>query len=244
MDYMKEDRLIDCGLTRNESRVYLALLKLHNASAIEITKQSGVHRINVYDVLERLRLKGLVSELQMGKRVVYGAADPGQLMNLVKEKEQLVREVVPILQKEFAQKKEKHQVYQFFGPEGVMQAYFMMLEQKAMIYGIGGSGLNRVYLKHRHELWNRERLRLGISGKLLYYEFTRKDNEKSWHDSTMETRYIPNAFKTVGMIDICGDMIINLLPLEGEVMAIVVENKTLAETYKQLFRFMWQFAKR
>lgn len=240
---LKEETLIDCGLTKNESKVYVALLKLGSATAVEITKKSKVHRVNVYDALERLQYKGLISTIMQAKKRIYEAANPEQLLNLIKQKEEALQQILPELEQEFKLKKEKQQVYHFLGPEGVMRAYYMILEQKATLYALGGSGLNRKYLKHRHEMWNKERKKRRIKIKALYYEHTRKERESSWDDPTVKIRFLPNKFKTIGMIDICGDLIVNLLPIEGEIMAIVIENKILADTYRKHFDFIWQFAK-
>lgn len=232
------------GLTRNESRVYLALLQLGSATALEITKLSHVHRVNVYDALERLREKGLISTIFQGKKRIYEAANPRQLLKFVKEKEALVQQILPQLDQEFRAEKEKQQVHHFFGPEGVLQAYYMMLDQNDTIYGIGGSGLNSKYLKHRHEVFNAERLQKKIPVRGLYYEFSRKNQEQRWRqDKTASLRYLPDKFKTIGMVDICGDLVVNLIPREDNIMAIVIENRTLADTYRQFFNFMWQYAK-
>ncbi len=240
----KEEALIQSGLTKNESKVYLALLELHQATAVELSRKSRVHRVNVYDVLERLREKGLISSIMEGTKKIFRVANPHQLSKLLEQKAEVLNQVMPQLNQEFNLKKEKQQVYQFFGPEGVMRAYFMMLEQKAVVYGLGGSGLNRKYLKHRHQLWNKERLKQKIKMKVLYYEFTRKDKLKRWQDKTTQIRFIPDKFKTIGMIDICGNLVVNLLPLEGNIMAIVIENKVLADTYRQMFNFIWEFSKK
>jgi len=245
MDVIKEEALIGLGLTKNEAKVYLALLRLGKATAVEITKQSHVHRVNAYDVLERLQQKGLIATVFQANKKIYDAANPEQLSTLIKEKQELLEQVMPSLQQEFKLKKEKQQVYHFLGVEGVMQAYSMILEQNTTLYALGGSGLNRKYLKHRHEIWNKERIKRGIKGKGLYYEFTRKTGAAGWKkDKTMEIRYLPDKFRTLGMVDICGDLVVNLLPIEGSIMAIVIENKTLADTYRQFFEFIWQFAKR
>jgi len=52
METLQEETLIQCGLTKNESRVYITLLRLGSATVVAITKESKVHRVNVYDVLE------------------------------------------------------------------------------------------------------------------------------------------------------------------------------------------------
>lgn len=239
-----EETLVEAGLTRNESKVYLALLKLGSATAAEITKLSKVHRVNVYDVLERLRIKGLISTILQAQKRIYEAASPKQLVALVKQREEALKLALPILEQEFDLKKEKQQVHHFFGPEGVMRAYAMMMEQNQTIYGLGGSGLNRKYLKHRHEMFDQERIKRKIKVKGLYYEFTRKDKNIKLDEPYFEVRYLPDQFKTLSMVDICGDLTVNLLPIEGNVMAIVIENKVIADTYRKFFEFMWQYAQK
>lgn len=165
------------------------------------------------------------------------------MIQLIKEKEELLNNIMPQLSQEFKLKKEKQQVHHFFGPEGVMRAYYMVLDQNATLYSIGGSGINRMYLKHRHEMWNKERIKRGIKGKALYYEFTRGSKEKGWQDPTVEIRYLPDKFQTQCMVDICGNLVVNLLPIEDNIMAIVIEHKALAESYRQFFKFMWEHAK-
>ena len=241
---MLDTVLVELGLTKNEVKVYLALLKLGSGTVLEITKVSKVHRVNVYDVLERLSEKGLISNVVESDKRIYSAANPEQFTELLKEKEMLLSKVLPELKNVYNLKKEKQQVQHFFGPDGVMRAYYMMLEQNAKIFGIGGSGLNRKYLAHRHELWNKERLKRKITGQVLYYESSRNSETAGWNDKTMEIRYIPDTFKTNCMIDICGDLVINLIPVEEHVAAIVIENKTLADSYRQIFSFMWGFAKK
>ena len=52
------------GLTKYESRVYVALLKVASATASEIHEISGVPRASVYTVIDQLLDKGLVSVSQ------------------------------------------------------------------------------------------------------------------------------------------------------------------------------------
>tara|TARA_B100000315_G_scaffold259938_1_gene318229 strand:- start:1575 stop:2306 length:732 start_codon:yes stop_codon:yes gene_type:complete len=243
MDLMKEETLVKVGLTKNEAKVYLSLLRLGSASVVEITKHSRVHRVNVYDVLERLREKGLISSIMQSNKRIYEAASPTQLAKLIEEKQVLLNQIMPNLKEEFKIKKSPQEVHHFIGPEGIMQAYYMMLDQKETIYALGTSGLNRTFLKHRHEMWDRERKKRNIKGQLIYYEFKRKD--KVWGvDKTVELRYLPDSYKTLGSVDICGDLVVNLLPVENNVMAIVIENRILADTYRSFFNFIWDKAKK
>jgi len=50
---MRQKVLEELGLAKNEAKVYLNLLRLGSASVGKSTAESGVHRRNVYDSLER-----------------------------------------------------------------------------------------------------------------------------------------------------------------------------------------------
>lgn len=238
---MDSNVLQEVGLTANEAKVYLALLRLGSASVNEITRKSGVHRVNVYDVLERLLLKGLISSIIVANKRHYEAADPRELLTLLEAKEQRLRTSLPSLHELYNTRREKEEVHCFKGPEGVMTAYFMMLEQGNTIYAIGASGLNRKYLRHRHVRWDKERINRGIHVKALYYESARQEKEEA-KEKLWQNRFLPDTFKSPAMVDISGNLVVILLAT-GTILAIVIENKDIADTYRTYFDFMWQFAK-
>lgn len=238
---MEISTLFDAGLTVNEARVYLALLKLGSASVNKISQESGVHRVNVYDVIERLQIKGLISSVMLAKKRYYEAADPKELVNLLESKKENVMESLPELSAIYNSRKTKQEVHYFKGPDGVMTAYYKLLESGKMLYAIGGSGMNRKFLKHRHVQWDKERIKRGIHVRALYYESLREtkrsDKEKLW-----DIRFIPEEFKNPAMIDVCGDVVVILLATDN-IMAIVIESEQIAEAYKKYFDFMWRFAR-
>jgi HTH-type transcriptional regulator, sugar sensing transcriptional regulator len=51
------------GLTKGEAKVYLTLMKTGSTTTGALITSSGVSRSKVYDVLERLKQKGLVTEV-------------------------------------------------------------------------------------------------------------------------------------------------------------------------------------
>ena len=70
------DELVALDLTAGEARVYLSLLKLGSSKVGAIVGESRVSYSKVYDVLERLANKGLVSHVQIGKVRHFSAAEP------------------------------------------------------------------------------------------------------------------------------------------------------------------------
>ena len=52
---MKENILMDLGLSKNESKIYLSLLEQGISTATQVAEKSGIHRVNVYDSLNKLK---------------------------------------------------------------------------------------------------------------------------------------------------------------------------------------------
>ena len=64
MDNQILETLIKIGLTDAEAKIYLVLLELGSSQAVHITSKSALHRRTVYDAIERLVEKGLVSYIR------------------------------------------------------------------------------------------------------------------------------------------------------------------------------------
>ena len=62
------------GLNRNEAKVYFGLLQTVNTTASDLVKHLGLHRNIIYDNLEKLIEKGLVSFVIEGTKI-GGATD-------------------------------------------------------------------------------------------------------------------------------------------------------------------------
>ena len=58
------EKLVPLGLTNTEAKIYVTLIDLGRAQAGIISRKSGIHRRSVYDALERLIEKGLVSYIK------------------------------------------------------------------------------------------------------------------------------------------------------------------------------------
>jgi HTH-type transcriptional regulator, sugar sensing transcriptional regulator len=76
------------GLSSGEARVFLSLLKIGSARVGQIVKESNVSYSKVYDVLDRLSSKGLVSHIILGNVKYFNAVEPYRLEEYIKRKEQ------------------------------------------------------------------------------------------------------------------------------------------------------------
>ena len=70
----------DGGLNDREISIYRALLRLGPASIRDVAAESGVNRGSTYETLKQLAGKGVVNYFPRGKRRVFQAEDPDQLL--------------------------------------------------------------------------------------------------------------------------------------------------------------------
>ena len=81
-----ENLLKSIGLTKNETIIYLALLELGSTSSGAIIKKTKIHTSKVYDGLERLAEKGLVTHVIIANTKHFHAVNPDRLIDFLDDK--------------------------------------------------------------------------------------------------------------------------------------------------------------
>ncbi len=88
--------LITLGFSENEAKTYLTLMIKNNMTVAEIAQASGVPRPKLYEIIKRLIVKGLCTEVN-GKIKKYSAVNP----------EIISESLIKQYEKQFAEKKTK-----------------------------------------------------------------------------------------------------------------------------------------
>ncbi len=242
-----ETVLSKIGLTKNEINVYTTLLKLGNAMAGEITSYSGIHRRNVYDAIERLIQKGLVSFVVINNRKWFKAADPSRLLVVVDEQKNRldnirisIENLVPQL-KALPVIKEKQDVLYFKGKEGIKTVYEDILATANSYIGYGPGIHIDTLLKAYFKDYVRRRIKKGMKLKMIWDEGSRG----KYYTKTplVESRFLPNEVCSYAALRIYGNKVALMLLSEEQPIAVVIENKAIADGYRKYFEVMWKAAK-
>lgn len=85
------DQLIDVGLTPGEAKVYLAIIHIGPSRVGKIVEMSGVSQSKIYNVLDRLILKGLASYNLQDNIKYFQSLEPSRLHEYIQRKEDEVR---------------------------------------------------------------------------------------------------------------------------------------------------------
>jgi DNA-binding transcriptional ArsR family regulator len=227
--------LVNAGLSASESLVYLALLKRGTATVKDIAKDSGFHRTNIYDVLEQLKEKGLVSMFREGKISQYRASNPLALQQYLREKQEWLAGVLPDLQALQGIAGDQVVVDVFKGDAGMKTAFNEMLRLGEPLYAFGVRGQLREKLPIFAAQWIREQK----AQRLPYYAMY-TSHESIPHNCT-EVRLVAERDDQPVATFIYGDNVcINIW--SPALVAIVIRSKEVAQTYKRHFDLMWAVA--
>ena len=127
---MIEQILQKLGLTRSEIRVYSALLDLGQSTTGEILKKAGLNSGRIYEILDSLQKRGLVSTIIKNNVKYFSPAEPQRLFDYleeektkIEEKEEDFKKIIPELMKKINSKKQDAKVEVYYGFQGMKTAY-------------------------------------------------------------------------------------------------------------------------
>jgi sugar-specific transcriptional regulator TrmB len=94
---MLEETLQEIGLNRRESLCYISLLELGSSKVGNIIKKTGIPSSKIYEILNKLIKRGLVTYVTRSNVKHYQASDPKTLINYIEEKKKRIEQVLPEL---------------------------------------------------------------------------------------------------------------------------------------------------
>ena len=238
---MNTSALQQLGLTEAEAKTYVAMLELGSSQAAKIVSKTGLHRRTVYDAIERLIEKGLVSYIKQNNIKHYEAVDPKRLSGMIKERESAINEILPQLELLHKTSKEKQETTFYKGKLGLKSVFNDQIEEGKEILIFGASAKAPEILKYYFPHFDNERKRRNIRVKIIFDESAEKEEYvKQIPLSTI--RYVPNEYSSPAATNIYGDKVSIVLWTE-EPIAIVIKNKEIADGYRKYFELVWKTAK-
>jgi sugar-specific transcriptional regulator TrmB len=107
------------GLKEKEVKVYLAGLEVGPNSIKNIAEKVKIPRPTVYEIVKKLEEKGLFVETKKGKKRVFIAQSPSQILRFlrikkreIEEKEREFTRIVSILEAKYSREKEGIRIFQ------------------------------------------------------------------------------------------------------------------------------------
>lgn len=241
-----KETLRELGLTNEEIEVYLTMLKLGSSLASKISEETKINRSHTYQLLERLISKGFISYAIRENRKYFSAVNPEKIIELVKEKEQKMKNILPNLLELFSFQKEKPIVEIFEGKEGIKTILMDILRVKKEWLAFGSSGKGQEILSFYAEHWEKERekLKIPLRGILDKSETGLKRGKELSKRKYTQIRYTLEKYSNPASTWIYGDKIIFIVWSKEHSLAIKITSKDITDNYRKHFEILWHSAKK
>lgn len=260
---LKED-LNKLGLTNGEARVYLSLLKLGSAKVGEIVKDSTISYSKVYDVLQRLSIKGLASQIIVENIKHFNAVEPYRLHEYIKRKEEeldtqkgIIDKIIPQLA-EYARdnrNKKKSSAEIFIGDSGLRTAYEILFnnistrkkkkkdndnkdKDDVLCYFYPHAGYHEVATPFYSRLYQFQKSKKIKQKGIATFAFK---SSKHFREVPKDVNMKFVNFPLPGTMDILRDKLL-IISWNNTATGILIISEEIAEHFKSYFDKIWDIA--
>lgn len=236
---MKQQNILQSiGIDAKTESVYRALLRLADATAFRIARESGIKRTSIYHILDNLSAMGLVSSYVSRGVTRYSAEHLEKLKSFFEEKMILAQRLIPELQKEINKSKGKVLLRLLEGAEGIKNISSEMLASKEkIILSVGSSKQYLEFVGGKFGYGERRR-KAGIFTRAIRFP----GDEAGTNSKFQEVRIAPEGFKFPGFITIYGKRV-GIVLFEGNGFGLVVTSESFAGMMRSFFEVLWASAR-
>ena len=249
-----EHYLEEIGLTKGEIKVYLSLLSLGQTTSGPIIAESKISSSKVYEILEKLMQKGLVSHIVKNKTKYFQATPPGKLRDYISAQEKRIAEQKEELEKHLPELLAKYGLHK---PAQNAEIFLGLPAIKTMLWDIIESvkkndewlffaGMGEAYEKAVDKLYiqfARYRVERQLMSRGIAHESLKSVQRKV--KSTLKSRLYAIRFidfPTPSNIGIYRDQVA-IVSWTGNPIAVLITSQDIADRFRAFFESTWKIAK-
>ncbi|MBW2990479.1 hypothetical protein KY348_02110 [Candidatus Woesearchaeota archaeon] len=241
--------LEQAGLTKNEVKTYLALLEIGLTTTSAIIKKTGINTSKVYESLERLLKKGLVSYSIIKNKKHWQAENPERIKEFLEEekkkieqKEKAIEKIIPelLLKKQLKEDTAQYKVYE--GIKGIKTArenVLNVLKKRETFYIILSNYPEDKKLEAYWVDFQKRRSAKGIKCKYILNQTLKKTGAKRKKIPLSQTKYVTAEILSPTWMEIYSDHV-GIGVLSGKPSIFVIKNKEIAKGFLNYFNFLWK----
>jgi sugar-specific transcriptional regulator TrmB len=241
--------LRDAGLTDGEIKVYLALLELGSSTTGPIVERSGIAKSIVYQILEKLMRKGVVSVIVQERTKYFQASDPHKLLEYVDERQVAleqnrarIAQLLPQLALKQAMTGQR-ETRMYVGMRGMVAAHEHIYEKLTKGDEYVYLGIPAFQPEPHHLYWQRDherRAKAGIRGRLLFNADTDQKivRQRNTYPGA-QARRMREDIQTPAMIMVYKDTVV-ITVQSPDVVSVEIVHQGVADSFKAYFEEFWK----
>jgi len=242
---METEIFRELGFTEREIKVYIALLELGSVTVGPIATKTKLQHSKVYETLDKLMEKGLVSYVVVSKTKHFEASPPKEIMNLIEERKRRFKDIMDELElkQKFSGSKQIAIVHEGFKAfKAMFNRIADELKPKESYWAFAFkneyyTSTASLFLRNFHQKLEEKK----VDDRLLGHNSVRVALKKTFEgNKNIMIRFTPND-TPLGVI-IIKNKVINLIWGERPT-AIEITSEQIHEQYKLFFQEIWKQAK-
>ena len=241
--------LEELGFTEGERKVYLALLRIGVSTIGSIIKESGVSNSKVYNILDRLNKKGLISVSSINNVKNFAAKNPSRIKDLIIRKEEEITKIkneLPRLEKAYLSSEKPQEAEILQGINGIKTFSEMILnklDKGDTFYILGTPKESTESLGAYFQEWHVRRAKKGIKCKIVYNEDLRDRAKEISKIPLTDIKILPENIVLPTVVDI-GKEYVTTIIFGEKPLCIVIKNRKVYESYLVYFESLWEISKK
>jgi sugar-specific transcriptional regulator TrmB len=240
---MLNKELEKLGFSPSEIKIYKHLLKKGSSYPKEISFETKINRTNVYEALDRLVKKGIVSFIVKNNIKWFEAKNPKSIVSLIDEKEddlkktkkQVLKDIKKI---ELNKDKSELEANIFTGKKGLRMLFEEILEKKKNISLIASQLQFKKVFGPYFELWHKKRIESDIKQRSI---FPKHMKNKLKERKLLRYKFIDDSFANPTTTIIYANTCV-FIQWSKEPLAIKIQNKEIVKSHKNYFDLLWESA--
>lgn len=240
------------GLTKGEIKVYTALLSIGEATISPIVNESKVSKSKIYDILEKLIIKGFVGYTIKNNIKHFFMNDPKMIIDYLDKKEKEIKDnkkdvqdILPSLlsKRDSVLGGKMAEVYQGFnGMRIVREELLQTLKMGENLLVLGAPKI----ANDKWEGWllgfHKERIKKGVGMRIIYNSNAKEYGGIRKKMKLTKVKYFANNLVSPSWIDIFSDAIMFAVIINDEPICFVVRSKELTDSFKAYFEMIWSMS--
>ncbi|MBU0536396.1 MAG: hypothetical protein KKE20_05485 [Nanoarchaeota archaeon] len=243
---MRAEILEEIGLTKSEIRVYLSLIELGSSSTGKIVDKAGVASSKIYEILDRLVQKGLVSTIVKSGVKYFESAPPSRIIDYFQEKEKdlkskesELRALLPELELKRSLAGIGSETQVFKGMKGAGTAFDDILKtmKKGEEYCLLGISAFTPQFERFVVNFHKKRSKQGIRCRMIVNEVAKETGEKLSSLKHTQIKYVQKELFTPVVFIVYKDK--TLISIGLDEVFIQIKSKNLSDGLRAYFDYLW-----
>ena len=248
---MQLEQLKELGLSDGQVAVYTAVLELGISSLNRIQEKTGIERRNIYDILNKLIERGLISyTLEKGKKT-YQCTHPNKLDEEIRLKQEALAKLqmqIPHITAFFEDVKPDIRAEVYRGTESI-KALLNEILRHDKLYVLGGNSFDNYKGAPKNlQVWFGHWMQRRAEKKVMMYDLVSygmhlpgllPDDIKTHKAHYYQYCQLPKGMYVPMVVWIFGSKVAQVL-WQSQSFAFVLESEKVKDSFMKYFNYFWR----